>query len=119
MHTDPPWYRWLALHPAVGHRLCWILDPTELFCWNGGDGTWRARSIRRARGQLSHQPPGHAYCAEGWQVVLSDAGLTEFRQAFGPLRRNLLVQRTLPARPREDRFAAETSHFRVSLTEPC
>ncbi|WP_189198447.1 ATP-binding protein [Micromonospora fulviviridis] len=118
MHTDPPWYRWLALHPAVGRHLGWTPNPTELFCWNGDDGTWRARSIRRARGQLSHQPYSHAYCAEGWQVVLSDTGLAELRQAFGPLRRHLLVQRTLPARPREDRPAAETSRFRVSLTEP-
>ncbi len=119
MHSDPPWHRWLALHPAVGRRLGWTSDLTELFCWRGDDGAWRARSIRRARGQLSHQSPGHAYCAEGWQVVLSDTGLAELRQAFGPLRRDLVVQRTLPARPREDRPAAETSRYRVSLTEPC
>ncbi|MFI7650347.1 hypothetical protein ACIBTZ_30335 [Micromonospora sp. NPDC049460] len=118
MYTDPPLYRWLALHPAVGHHLGWTPDLSELFCWNGDDGTWRARSIRRARGQLSHQPPGHAYCAEGWQVVLSNTGLAELRQAFGPLRRNLLVQRTLPARPREDRPAAEAGDYRISLTEP-
>jgi hypothetical protein len=110
--------RWLALHPAVGRRLRWTPDLTELFCWHGDDGLWRARSIRRARGQLGHPSPGHAYCAEGWQVVLSDTGLAEMRRAFGPLRRDLLVERTLPARPREDRLAAETSHCGVSLTEP-
>ncbi|WP_089245801.1 ATP-binding protein [Asanoa hainanensis] len=118
MHTDPPWYRWLALHPAVGRHLGWTPDVTELFCWHGDDGTWRARSIRRARGQLSHQAPGHTYCAEGWQVVLSDTGLAELRQSFGPLRRSLLVQRTLPARLREDRPAAETSRYRIPLAEP-
>lgn len=119
MHTDPPWYHWLALHPAVGRRLRWTPDVTEPFCWHGDDRLWRARSIWRARGQLSHEPPGHAYCAEGWQVVLSDAGLAELRQAFGPLRRDLFVERTLPARPREDRPAAETSSYGVSLTELC
>jgi hypothetical protein len=118
MHSDPPWHHWLALHPAVGRRLGWTPDLTELFCWHGGDGTWRARSIRRARGQLSHPPPGLAYCAEGWQVVLSDTGLAELRQTFGPLRRELVVQRTLPARPREDRPAAELNSHRVPLTEP-
>ncbi|GGJ88273.1 hypothetical protein GCM10010123_17330 [Pilimelia anulata] len=117
--TDPPWYHWLALHPAVGHHLAWTPDLTEPFCWHGDDGGWRARSIRRARGQLTHQPPSQAYCAEGWQVVLSDTGLAELRQAFGPLRRSLLVRRTLPARPRDDRPAAESSRYCISITEPC
>ena len=117
MHTDPQWFRWLVLHPAVGHRLGWTPDPTELFCWPGHNGAWRARSIRRARGQLSHQPPRHAYCAEGWQVALSETGLAELRQAFGPLQRELLVQRTLPARARDDRLVAQTSSYYVSLTD--
>lgn len=118
MYSDPPWQDWLALHPAVGSHVGWTPDLTEPFCWLGEDGAWRARSIRRARGQLSHQPPIHAYCNEGWQVVLSNAGLAELRQAFGPLRRDLVVKRTLPARPRENRPAEETNRYRVSLAEP-
>ncbi len=118
MHSDPPWFRWLALHPTVGSRLGWTPDGTEMFCWRGGDGAWRARSLRRARGQLSHGSPGHAYCAEGWQVVLSNTGVAELRQVFGPLQRDLVVQRTLPARPRENRPTEETSQYRVPLTEP-
>lgn len=118
MHSDPLWYRWLALHPAVGHRLGWVPNRTEPFCWHGDDGAWRARTIRRARGQLSHQPHGHAYCAEGWQVVLSDIGLADLRQKFGPLRRELVVQRTLAGRPHEDRPGAETNSHRIPLAEP-
>lgn len=118
MHSDPPWHRWLALHPAVGYQLGWTPDPAQLFGWHGDDGTWRARSIRRARGQLSHRPPSQAYCAEGWQVILSESGLVELRQAFGPLRRELAVHRTLPARPRADQPTAETSSHRIALTEP-
>ncbi|MEU9823477.1 hypothetical protein ACIGG9_29815 [Pseudonocardia alni] len=117
MHSDPPWYHWLALHPAVGRFLGWTADPAELFCWLGSDAAWRARSHRRARGQLSHQPPDNSYCAEGWQVVLSASGLAELEQAMGPLRRELAVKRTLPARPNDDRPTAETSHFKLLLVE--
>jgi hypothetical protein len=118
LYSDPPWLHWLALHPLVGRRLGWEPDLTEPFCWHGADATWRARSIRRVRGQLSHQPPLHTCCAEGWQVVLSEAGLKELREAFGPLRRELLVERTLPARPRNGEPTAETSNHSVSLKEP-
>ena len=117
MHSDPPCFLWIALHPAVGYYVGWTPDRTDLFCWHGDDGAWRARSIRRARGQLSRQASSHTYCAEGWQVVLSDIGLAELRQAFSRLRRELLVQRTLPARPREDRPINETSDYRVPLKE--
>lgn len=117
-YSDPPWHGWLALHPAVGRHLGWKPDKAEPFCWLADDGVWRARSIRRARGQLSHQPPGHTFSAEGWQVVLSSAGLIELREVFGPLRRELVVRRTLPPRPRENRPTAETSRHNVLLSEP-
>lgn len=116
--TDPPWSRWLALHPAVARSLDWRPDPDQLFAWVGDDDVWRARSIVRARGQLSHQAYAHTYCAEGWQVVLSRSGLAEVREAFGPLRRVLQVERTLPARPRDERPIDETNRFSAPLAEP-
>lgn len=118
MSSDPPWSRWLALHPAVARLLGWTPDPTELFAWVGDDGAWRARSVVRSRGQLSHQPYAHTYCAEGWQVVLSSTGLAEIRGVFGSLQRVLTVERTLPARPRDESPAADTSRFRSPLVEP-
>lgn len=117
-YSDSPWHSWLALHPAVGRHLGWEHEPNETFGWRGRDGAWRARSIFRARGQLSHRPPSRAFCAEGWQVVLSGAGLAEMCEVLGPLRRVLSVERTLPARPREGRPSAENRRVRVSLTEP-
>jgi hypothetical protein len=116
-HTDPPYCSWLALHPAVADQLDWIPD-SELFAWRGEDGAWRARTVRRVRGQLSHAPPGHTYCAEVWQVVLSDLGLAELRQGFGPLRRELEVEREMPARPREARPNAERASASAVIHEP-
>ena len=81
-HSDPPWLDWLALHPSAAARLGWIPDPDKLFAWLGRDGAWRARTLRRARGQLSHQPPATAACAEGWQVIISDAGYAELLATF-------------------------------------
>lgn len=118
-HSDSPYQWWLALHPEIGRILDWIPDTTELFRWLGNDGTWRARSVCRARGQLGYRRLSRSYCAEGWQVVLSDSGLADLGRAFGPLRRELVVQRTLPARSLdEDRPAAEARTSRKLLKEP-
>ena len=81
-HSDPPWLDWLALHPSAAARLGWVADPDKLFAWLGRDGAWRARTLRRAHGQLSHQPPATAACAEGWQVIISDAGYAELLATF-------------------------------------
>ncbi len=106
--TDVPWHEWLAIHPRVATELGWRLGGGRPFTWIGTDDRWRAQSIRRARGQLSHQPPGRAYCGEVWQVVLSNEGVAELRAVFGPLDRTILVTRTLPARPREGRMHPES-----------
>jgi hypothetical protein len=48
------------------------------------------------------------YCAEVWQVAVSDAGLVELTEAFGVLTRVIRVKRVLPPRAREGRPDAET-----------
>lgn len=116
-HTDPRYLNWLALHPAVADQLDWIPDG-ELFGWCGADGFWRARTILRVRGQLSHAPPAPTYCAEVWQVILSDRGLAEVSREFGPLRRELELERQLPPRPREDRPDGEQSSASAIVAEP-
>lgn len=117
-HTDAPWACWLAFHPAAAGRLGWTPDPTEPLRWNGPDGHPRAATVRRARGQLSHPPPGHAYVAAGWQVVLTAAGLSELKAAVGPLSRDVTVERTLPARPRDERPDAQTATATAPIPEP-
>lgn len=82
MLDDSRWIGWLALHLAVGVHLGWQPHPGSPFAWLAADSGWRARTVRRARGQLSHQPPATAYCAEIWQVVLSELGLAELRTAY-------------------------------------
>jgi hypothetical protein len=117
LYSDPPYLNWLALHPAVPTQLGWVQDG-DLFAWRGEDGAWRARTVRRVRGQLSHSPPAHTYCAEVWQVILSDIGLAELRQRFGPIDRELEIERELPARPREDRPSPEQSSASTKILEP-
>ena len=95
-HSDAHWLDWLAVHPSAAARLGWTADPGELFAWYGPDGTWRARTLRRAHGQLSHQPPGTGACAEGWQVVVSDIGYAELLTVFPEMTRTLYLSRKLP-----------------------
>jgi hypothetical protein len=118
LSTDARWLEWLALHPAAGFRLGWEPAPDDLFTWRGTDGDWRARTVRRARGQLSHQPSAAAACAEVWQVVLSDTGRTELLAAFPATTRTLALTRTLPANARETRPEDETAVAQVLLSEP-
>lgn len=106
-HSDARWLDWVAFHPSAAARLGWTVDPDELFAWYGPDGTWRARTLRRAHGQLSHQPPGTAACAEGWQVVVSDIGHAELLTVFPLMTRTLYLSRKLPANRRESRPADE------------
>ena len=106
-HSDAHWLDWLAVHPSAAARLGWTADPGELFAWYGPDGTWRARTLRRAHGQLSHQPPGTGACAEGWQVVVSDIGYAELLTVFPEMTRTLYLSRKLPANRRESRPADE------------
>lgn len=113
--SDSPMLGWLALHPAVGAVLGWVVDDQELFRWSGRDGNWRARSVYRVRGQLSHHPPRAAFCAEGWQVLLSEQGVDELQQAFGAVRRWLTVRRTLRANARDGRPDEQTRVSRVEL----
>ena len=115
LSTDVPWHEWLALHPAVAAQLGWLPVSDPPFCWIGPDNRRRARSVRRARGQISHQPPGRAYCGEVWQVVVSRQGLTELQECFGPLIRTVEVTRTLPARPREGRLKDVQTRGRVVI----
>jgi hypothetical protein len=117
MDSDPPWHDWLALHPAVGMELQWEPDPGYLFAWIGLDGSWRARTVRRARGQLTHQPPAKTACAEVWQVVLSDTGRVELLSAFPETTRTLRLTRTLPASARESRPEVENSTSKAALPE--
>ncbi len=113
--SDPPWQEWLAIHPRAATELGWRLGGDRPFIWVGTDGRWRAQSIRRARGQLSHRPPAHAYCGEIWQVVVSDDGLSELRAVFGSIDRTITVTRTLPARPREGRMHPESMWFSARI----
>ena len=96
-------------------KLGWELAENVPFGWNGRDGVWRARTLRKVRGQLSHQPPLRTYCAEVWQVVLSDIGRRELIAMFPTIRRSLYVTRTLPARPRESRANDEIARARIRL----
>ncbi|KAB2351594.1 ATP-binding protein [Actinomadura rudentiformis] len=116
-HSDPPYFDWLAMHPAAAARLGWLPNPDELFAWRGQDGGWRARTIRRARGQLSHQPPANTACAEVWQVVLSDIGRAELSRTFPGIARKIHVTRTLPAN-RRLRLVEETASAQASIQEP-
>ena len=103
-YSDAERLEWLALHPAVAHELGWTLGQRQ-FEWVGADGGWRARTVFRVRGQLSHRPPSDAVCAEGWQVVLSEQGWVELTAAFPGLERTVFVRRVLPANRREGRHS--------------
>jgi hypothetical protein len=81
LYSDAEHLEWLALHPAVAHELGWTPGQRQ-FEWVGADGSWRTRTALRVRGQLSHRPPSDAFCAEVWQVVLSDEGSAELAAAF-------------------------------------
>ena len=117
LFSDAPWVEnWLAFHPTAGLTLGWLPGRQEPLEWIGDDGQPRARTVRRAAGQLSHSPPETMYCAEVWQVVLSPAGLAEIEKRFGRLERRLTVERVLPARERSGRDAPERRAARVRLT---
>lgn len=116
--TDSPYTEWLALHPGLGVRLGWRHDSRDLFTWRGSDGTWRARTVLSALGQLSDRPPSAESSAEVWQVQLSEQGRAELLSRFPRLTRSLTVIRTLPADPRQDRPTEETATERVELAEP-
>lgn len=115
--TDARWLQWLALHPKVAARLGWEPDPDEVFAWRGTDGELRAKTICRARGQLSHQAPASAACAEIWQVVLTDTGRDELLTVYPGTTRRLELTRTLPANRRESRLEDEQASAYVTLTE--
>jgi hypothetical protein len=112
--SDPRWDDWLAIHPSVARQLRWIAGD-EPFSWHGPDGQWRARTILRVRGQLSHQPPIHTYCARVWQVLISETALIELNSKFGHLIRSMQVTRTLPARPHSGHPRSEHSQARASM----
>ena len=102
LYSDAERLEWLALHPAVGIDLGWTQGKRQ-FEWVGADGFWRAKTSLRVRGQLSHQPPSDAICAEVWQVALSDRGWAELAAAFPGLERVVRVRRVLPADRRAGR----------------
>ncbi|WP_127783653.1 ATP-binding protein [Rhodococcus sp. X156] len=102
LYSDAERLQWLALHPAVAHELGWTNGQRQ-FEWVGADGGWRARTVLRVRGQLSHRPPSDAVCAEVWQVVLSEQGWVELTAAFPGLERTVSVRRVLPENRREGR----------------
>lgn len=107
-HSDTERVEWLALHPAVADALGWTRSDT-VFEWIGNDGGWRARSVLRVRGQLSHDPPAKITCAEVWQVVLSDQGWAELAARLTNLERTVKVNRVLKQDARELRGRLETS----------
>ena len=104
LYSDAERLEWIALHPAVAYELGWTSGQQQ-FEWVGADGSWRARTYLRVRGQLSHRPPSDAICAEAWQVVLSDQGWAELAAAFPGLKRVVCVRRVLPADRRGGRDA--------------
>lgn len=99
--ADARWLEWIALHPGAAASVDWVLQEGVPFAWRGRDGVLRARTVHRARGQLSHQPPAAKSVAAVWQIEITDIGLAELTEALGPLRRTMTVQRKLPARSRE------------------
>lgn len=107
-HSDPERAEWFALHPAAAAALGWTESDIQ-FEWIGDDGNWRARSVFRVRGQLSHEPPSKVTCAEVWQVVLSDQGWSELSAEFVNLERTVKVNRVLKQNRRESRERLETS----------
>ncbi|MEV6059881.1 ATP-binding protein [Nocardia asteroides] len=107
--SDGAYMWWIALQPAVAYSLGWRPDCHELFTWNGADGSWRARTVVMARGQLSHRTSQGGVCGQVWQVQLSQAGRSEMTAAFSGLRRQLTVIRTT----HEDHRAGH------SREEPC
>ncbi|MGY4770318.1 hypothetical protein ACXC9Q_25665 (plasmid) [Kribbella sp. CWNU-51] len=113
--TDSRFHEWLAVHPHAAIQLGWQTADDEPFKWIGPDGAWRARTVRRVRGLLSHQPPVHTYCAEVWQVVLSDVGRDELVARFPSVTRTLHLERTLPASRRESRPHDEVASARVRI----
>lgn len=109
---------WLALHPAVGEQLGWRHDTQSPFTWVGHDGRWRARSRLFAQGDLTHTSYRDAVATHTWQVQLSAAGYTELIGAWPLLRRELQVDRRLPADGREGRPAEQKSTARAILAGP-
>ncbi|QKT13746.1 ATP-binding protein [Rhodococcus sp. W8901] len=108
-HSDPERLdEWLALHPAAADALGWIASDTP-FEWIGSDGDWRARSVFRVRGQLSHQPPSDTTSADVWQVVLSDQGWFELAAKFTNLQRTVTVKRVLEANQKKQRGRLQKS----------
>jgi hypothetical protein len=103
LYSDAERLEWLALHPAVAEELGWAPGDRQ-FEWVGADGSSRARTVLRVRGQLSHTPPSDAICAEVWQVVLSQKGWAELMARFSGLRRTVFVRRVLPENRREGRI---------------
>ena len=115
--SDSRWIDWIALHPAVADELGWHPIADVPFAWEGLDGVWRARSVRRVQGQLSHQPPASTAVAEVWQVVVSQAGLADIVSRFGPLRRSVRVRRRLPPGPRDGR-PTDSSGVATAIVQP-
>ncbi|MGW5922189.1 hypothetical protein ACWFPY_24630 [Nocardia fluminea] len=109
---------WLALHPAVGERLGWRHDTQNLFTWTGPDGRWRARSLLFVQGDVTHTSLRDAAATHTWQVQLSDAGYSELVGVWPVLRRELKVDRQLPAHGRNGWPDEQHGTFRAVLAEP-
>ena len=113
--TDARWLEWIALHPGAAASMEWVPLDGVLFAWQGRDGVLRARTVHRARGQLSHQPPASTSVAAVWQIEITDVGLAELTESLGPLQRTMTIERKLSSQPREGRPNEEQSTASVPI----
>jgi hypothetical protein len=89
-----PGENWLALNPAVGHRLGWSVGESGLFRWEDDAGRTAVESVWWQDSNPSHSPPEfRSEVGEGWLVLATERALSEISDVFGPLKRSVFVRR--------------------------
>ncbi len=91
---DMPSRPWLALVPELGFTLKWQPAKLPWFSWNDRSGRLVARSVWWMDGPVTYF--GRSYsqtAAEGWAVIVSEAGWESIKDLHGPLRINHWIER--------------------------
>lgn len=105
--SDPERPQWIAINPSFARRLGWRPSMDVPFEWLGEDGTWRARTVFRVRGDLGFAPPEDDYAGSVWQVELSEAGERDLRSVEPTFSRLLRVKRRVKRDDGEDSATAQ------------
>jgi hypothetical protein len=94
---------WIALNPAIGRQLGWIIDPKGLFRWRDEHGQVMVESVWWRDGPIHRAPPRiHEICSEGWFVAASpDAARAIVRSVLSIGRLSLIVREIGPQEDEE------------------